>query len=371
MRIVVLVKPVPDPASAGERLGPDGRLDRAAVPAVVNGNDEYVLEAALKLDRGGRRGRDHAPRRWPRPTPPRRCARRSRWAPPRRPRDRSRAGRLVRRLDREGPGRGAAASSSSTWSSPASTRPTASVASSRPRSPRISACRTCPTPRRIEPDMAARHRPCPAHQRDRLRRARGATPRGHRWHAGARRAALPVAQGDHGRPRARRSSRRSLADLGARCGVGRGRGRDDRRPRQHERRRPAAATEVVRGPADEAPPGSSTSWPSGGSSDGRAVGRRRARARRRPRQDQRRGGDARPRAGCGRRPGRRRDRRGGRSGCGGRRSSPRTCRVVWPITDPAAADHAWSAVAAGHIAALADEREPPDVDLRRGRRRRS
>jgi electron transfer flavoprotein beta subunit len=49
VRIVVLMKPVPDPASAGERLGPDGRLDRAAVPAVVNGNDEYALEAALKL----------------------------------------------------------------------------------------------------------------------------------------------------------------------------------------------------------------------------------------------------------------------------------------------------------------------------------
>lgn len=49
MRIVVLVKPVPDPASGGERLGADGRLDRAAVPAVVNGNDEYALEAALKL----------------------------------------------------------------------------------------------------------------------------------------------------------------------------------------------------------------------------------------------------------------------------------------------------------------------------------
>src|SRR4029079_5066134 len=27
----------------------DGRLDRAASPAVINGNDEYVLEAALKL----------------------------------------------------------------------------------------------------------------------------------------------------------------------------------------------------------------------------------------------------------------------------------------------------------------------------------
>jgi electron transfer flavoprotein beta subunit len=49
LRIVVLTKPVPDPASAGERLGPDGRLDRAAVPAVINGNDEYALEAALKL----------------------------------------------------------------------------------------------------------------------------------------------------------------------------------------------------------------------------------------------------------------------------------------------------------------------------------
>ena len=49
MHIVVLVKPVPDPASGGERLGSDGRLDRASAPAVVNGNCEYALEAALKL----------------------------------------------------------------------------------------------------------------------------------------------------------------------------------------------------------------------------------------------------------------------------------------------------------------------------------
>ena len=49
MRIVVLTKPVPDPASGQERLGPDGHVDRAAAPAVVNGNDEYALEAALKL----------------------------------------------------------------------------------------------------------------------------------------------------------------------------------------------------------------------------------------------------------------------------------------------------------------------------------
>jgi electron transfer flavoprotein beta subunit len=49
VRIVVLTKPVPDPASGGERLGPDLRLDRSNSPAVVNGNDEYVLEKALKL----------------------------------------------------------------------------------------------------------------------------------------------------------------------------------------------------------------------------------------------------------------------------------------------------------------------------------
>ncbi len=49
MHIVVLIKPVPDPAAAAERLDPDFRLDRTASPAVVNANDEYALEAALKL----------------------------------------------------------------------------------------------------------------------------------------------------------------------------------------------------------------------------------------------------------------------------------------------------------------------------------
>lgn len=49
MRILVLTKPVPDPAVGAERLGPDLRLDRSVAPAVVNGNDEYALEAALQL----------------------------------------------------------------------------------------------------------------------------------------------------------------------------------------------------------------------------------------------------------------------------------------------------------------------------------
>ena len=48
MRIVVLAKPVPD-ATGQERLREDMRLDREAIPGVLNGNDEYALEAALKL----------------------------------------------------------------------------------------------------------------------------------------------------------------------------------------------------------------------------------------------------------------------------------------------------------------------------------
>jgi electron transfer flavoprotein beta subunit len=49
VRILVLTKPVPDPAAGAERLGPDYRLDRSASPTVINGNDEYALEAALQL----------------------------------------------------------------------------------------------------------------------------------------------------------------------------------------------------------------------------------------------------------------------------------------------------------------------------------
>lgn len=49
LRIAVLVKPVPDPVVGGERLGPDHRLDRSSIPPVINGNDEYALEAALKF----------------------------------------------------------------------------------------------------------------------------------------------------------------------------------------------------------------------------------------------------------------------------------------------------------------------------------
>ena len=48
MRIVVLTKPVPD-TDGQERLGADGRLDRCGPTTVVNGNDEYAIEAAVNL----------------------------------------------------------------------------------------------------------------------------------------------------------------------------------------------------------------------------------------------------------------------------------------------------------------------------------
>lgn len=51
MRIVVLAKPVPD--AGQERLRDDFRMDREAGSGVINGNDEYALEAALKLVEAG------------------------------------------------------------------------------------------------------------------------------------------------------------------------------------------------------------------------------------------------------------------------------------------------------------------------------
>ena len=82
VRIVVLVEAGPGPG-VGRRAPRPGRwrLDRAASPAVVNGNDEYALEAALKLTEA-HGGEVVAALDGPAPARPRRCARRSRWARP-------------------------------------------------------------------------------------------------------------------------------------------------------------------------------------------------------------------------------------------------------------------------------------------------
>ncbi len=48
MKIAVCVKQVPD-SWAQKSMGPDGRLDRASVDAVLNDLDEYAVEEALRL----------------------------------------------------------------------------------------------------------------------------------------------------------------------------------------------------------------------------------------------------------------------------------------------------------------------------------
>ena len=156
VRIVVLVKPVPDPASGGERLGPDGRLDRAATPAVVNGNDEYALEAALKLvDRRRRGERGHAPLDG--------AERRARHAAqgardgrdPRRPRHRSRRSPAPApsRRRRCSPRRSDELEFDLVLAG-VDTSDGVGGTCRRP-SPRTSGCRSCPTRRAIEPDEAA------------------------------------------------------------------------------------------------------------------------------------------------------------------------------------------------------------------------
>ena len=219
MRIVVLVKPVPDPASAGERLGPDGRLDRAAVPAVVNGNDEYVLEAALKLvEASAVEGEITLLSMAPTNAP-----------------------ETLRKALAMGAHRGVHVTDPALAGSCAVSTATVLAAALRTLEydmvfagvdasdgvggivpAAVAAHLGLPylsSAARIEPDLVDPERPRPADQRDRLRPARGAAPGRHRRDPGARRAALPVAQGDHGRagqgdrdpvagrPRARRRRR--------------------------------------------------------------------------------------------------------------------------------------------------------------------
>jgi electron transfer flavoprotein beta subunit len=128
VQIVVLVKPVPDPAAGAERLGPNGWLDRPAAPAVVNANDEYALEAALKLveAHGGE-------------------VTLLSMAPPTAPETMRKAlamGAQRGVLVTDESSRPRSGSSHSTSSSPARTHPTVGPASCRPASQRCSACRT-------------------------------------------------------------------------------------------------------------------------------------------------------------------------------------------------------------------------------------
>jgi len=52
LNIVVCMKSVPE-TTAEKRLLPDGTLDRASVPAIINPWDEYAIEEALRIREGG------------------------------------------------------------------------------------------------------------------------------------------------------------------------------------------------------------------------------------------------------------------------------------------------------------------------------
>ena len=122
----------------------------------------------------------------------------------------------------------------------------------RRRSRRCSGCRTSRTPRAIEPD------PAPD-----ASGSGGSRPTGYDLleapmpalvvvHPGARRAALPVAQGDHGARARRRSRRGRLADLGLAAGEVGGARRDDGAARQPAATGPRPRPASSAAPADEA-----------------------------------------------------------------------------------------------------------------------
>ena len=209
MRIVVLTKPVPDPASAGERLGPDGRLDRAASPgrrqrqrrvrpreppsSSIEAAGEGEVIAAL--DGAGERPRDA-------------CARPSRWAPRAASWSPTRRSQGSARWRRRASSRRRSRRSSSTWSfagrrhlrrrRPASS-PAGVAALDRPAVPLVR-----------RDDRARRGRRTVRVQRitaDRLRRPRGADAG--RSSAARRRSASRATRRSRGSwRRARRRSRR-------------------------------------------------------------------------------------------------------------------------------------------------------------------
>ena len=269
MHIVVLTKPVPDPASGGERLGPDGRLDRAAAPAVVNGNDEYALEAALKLveAHGGevdarRDGAGDAPDTM-------------RKAPgdgrhQRRPGHGSHAGRARTPYDDARPRRGPEGHR---------LRPLLAGVDTSDGAPGV-------VPAGVATLMgvpylcyAAKIEPDPAAGTVRVRRIsrpgydvlEAPMPALIVVHPGARRAALPVAQGDHGRPLEGRSRRRALAtSRGRRADRRRGGDDDGRRHVRRRRRGPRPGSSAS--PRTRPRAGRRLPRRAGGSSDGAASG---------------------------------------------------------------------------------------------------
>ena len=250
VRIVVLVKPVPDTASGGERLRPDDwRLDRAATPAVVNANDEYALEAALKLTEA--HGGEVVLVSMAGPAAPETMRKALAMG--------AASGTLVTDdalggSDTLSTTRVLAAASEGPGIRPRPRRRRHLGRRSRRRAGRRGDAARPAVPLLRREDRAEprrRHGPGEPDQPDRLRRPRGADARPRRRDPGARRAALPVAQGDHGRPLEDASRRRSLDAIG-RATSPVGGAVATTAVLGSEAPPPRAATRVVREPADEA-----------------------------------------------------------------------------------------------------------------------
>ena len=251
VQIVVLTSsPCPTPPRAASASGPDWRLDRAACPAVVNAQRRVRARGGAQARRGARRrggdpldgagggarndaqgARDGRPTRGPRHGPGARGLRHGRH-------DAGPRGRAQGLDVRPGPGRRRHVG----WGG---------GRRARRASRRCSGCRTSRTPRRSSPTPIAGRVRVRRISADGLRRPRGADARAGRLHPGARRAALPVAEGDHGGPLEGDRHDGPGRRRGGRDGRRRRR-RDDEGPRRREAAGRARATRVVRGAPDEA-----------------------------------------------------------------------------------------------------------------------
>ncbi len=254
MQILVLTKPVPDPAAGAERLGPGPPAGPRRLAHRRQRQRRVRARGRAPARRGARR-RGGRPDDGPGQRRPRRCARPSRWAPMR--------GILVTDEALAGADlpttiRVLAAAVAAGALRPAARRPRHVRRGGRRRHRRR---RRPPRPaaavrrRRDRAGPGGRPRPRAPPLRQGLRPGRGADAGGHLVHPGARRAALPVAQGDHGRALARDrdplargpgrrpgAGRRCLGHHGPRRGPAAG---ARRRARDLGRRPPDTAREIA------------------------------------------------------------------------------------------------------------------------------
>ena len=266
--IVVLIKQVPDTWSERKLTDGDFTLDREAADAVLDEINERAVEEALLIkEKHG--GEVTVPSRRARTAPPRRSARRCRWAPTRPSTSTTTAlhGSDAIQTAWALAARARHASRAPTWSSPATRPPTARRRGSGHH-------RRVPGPAAADPRAQADRRRRQGHRRARDRRRRvqpGGNAAGDRLgHREDQRAALPVLQGHHGREEEAGHHACTLADLGVDAGRGRASPTPappcvdvdpEARRRPPARRSPTRATAAPRSPRTWSARSSSDSLP--------------------------------------------------------------------------------------------------------------